>query len=56
MSAARFTIAACAACAVASAWADEPAPAQPAWEFALTAYPTVVQGADDNYTSAKRRF
>ncbi len=53
MSAARLIIAACAACALASAWADAPAPeAPPAWEFALTAYPTVVQGADDNYTSA----
>ncbi len=53
MSAARLIIVACAACALASAWADAPAPAaQPAWEFALTAYPTVVQGADDNYTSA----
>jgi hypothetical protein len=53
MSAARIGIAAWAACAVAGAWAGEPAPAaQPAWEFALTAYPTVVQGADNNYTSA----
>jgi hypothetical protein len=53
MSAARIGIAAWAACAVAGAWAGEPAPAaQPAWEFALTAYPTVVQDADNNYTSA----
>jgi hypothetical protein len=53
MSAARFGIAACAACAIASACAGGPEPdAQPAWEFALTAYPTVVQDADNNYTSA----
>jgi hypothetical protein len=53
MSAARFGIAACAACAIASAWAGGPEPdAPPAWEFALTAYPTVVQDADNNYTSA----
>ena len=53
MSAARFGIAACAACAIAGAWAGEPeSAAQPAWEFALTAYPTVVQDADNNYTSA----
>jgi hypothetical protein len=53
MSAARISIAACAAWAAASAWAGESGqPAQPAWEFALTAYPTVVQDADNNYTSA----
>jgi hypothetical protein len=52
MSAARIGVATCAACAVASAWADGPAPdVQPGWEFALTAYPTVAQGADNNYTS-----
>lgn len=46
-------VAACAACAIASAWAGEPVPdAQPAWELALTAYPTVVHEADNNYTSA----
>jgi len=53
MSAARIGIVACAAWAAASAWAvDTGQPAQPAWEFALTAYPTVVQDADNNYTSA----
>jgi hypothetical protein len=53
MSAARIGFAACAACAVASAWADGRAPdGQPGWEFALTAYPTVVREADNNYTSA----
>jgi hypothetical protein len=53
MSAARIGIAACTAWIAAGAWASEPGPSmQPAWEFALTAYPTVVQGADNNYTSA----
>jgi hypothetical protein len=53
MSAARIGVAACAACAVAGAWADGLAPdVQPEWEFALTAYPTAVRGADNNYTSA----
>jgi len=52
MSAARIGIVACAAWA-ASAWAVDSGPStQPAWEFALTAYPTVVQDADNNYTSA----
>jgi hypothetical protein len=52
MSAARIGIVACAAWA-ASAWAGDSGPStHPAWEFALTAYPTVVQDADNNYTSA----
>ena len=52
MSAARISFAVCAACAAASAWANESKqPAGPAWEFALTAYPTVVRDTDDNYTS-----
>ena len=48
MSAARISFAVYAACVVASAWADE---TKQAWEFALTAYPTVVREADNNYTS-----
>ncbi len=53
MSAARIIVAACAAWAVASAWGGEPEQAaQPEWEFALTAYPTVVRDTDDSYTSA----
>ena len=52
MSAARILLAVCAACAAASAWADESKQlTEPAWEFALTAYPTVVREADNNYTS-----
>lgn len=35
-----------------AAWAGAPDPAgEPAWEFALTAYPTLAEGADNNYTS-----
>ncbi|MBI1283876.1 MAG: hypothetical protein GC183_06020 [Thiobacillus sp.] len=53
MSAVRFTITVCTVWAATCAWADESAPeAPPAWEFALTAYPTVVPGRDNNYTSA----
>jgi hypothetical protein len=52
-------LAACAAIAAAAACAAEDirtensasAPAKPSWEFALTAYPTVVRGGE-NYTSA----
>lgn len=53
MSAVRFMLGAYAAWAAAGAWASEPEPATPpAWEFALTAYPTVVREPDNNYTSA----
>lgn len=52
MSNMRRSLALCAACIAASAWAGETTPAaQPAWAFALTAYPTVGPDADDNYTS-----
>ena len=52
MSATRISFAVCAACVAASAWADgSKQPTEPAWEFALTAYPTVVKDADNNYTS-----
>jgi len=52
MSATRISFAVCAACVAASAWADgSKQPTEPAWEFALTAYPTVVREADNNYTS-----
>jgi hypothetical protein len=59
MKAALRTLAALAAAVAATALAAEdastrnaaPAPDNPAWEFALTAYPTAVRGGD-NYTSA----
>jgi hypothetical protein len=52
MSAARILLTVCAACAAASAGADESKQlTEPAWEFALTAYPTVVREADNNYAS-----
>jgi hypothetical protein len=52
MSATRISFAVCAACVAASAGADESKQlTEPAWEFALTAYPTVVREADNNYTS-----
>ena len=52
-------LAACAAFAATAACAGDderggstaPAPAKPSWEFAITAYPTVVRGGE-NYTSA----
>ena len=52
MSATRISFAVCAACVAASAGADESKQlTEPAWEFALTAYPTVVREADNNYAS-----
>jgi hypothetical protein len=52
MKSVRPGFAACAACFAASAWAGETLQtAQPVWDFALTAYPTVATGEDDNYTS-----
>ena len=52
MSIVRILLAVCAAWAASSAWGDESGQsAQPAWAFALTAYPTVVKDADNNYTS-----
>jgi len=56
---ARSVIAACATFAAATAFAADDDPsgrrasgvAKPAWEFAITAYPTFVRGGDD-YTSA----
>jgi hypothetical protein len=52
MSAARISIMAFAAWAAASAWAGESVQTeQPAWEFALTAFPTAARGGDNNYTS-----
>jgi hypothetical protein len=58
MSAARQACAAFAVFAATTALAGEgegsgptPRPADPAWAFALTAYPTIVRGGD-NYTSA----
>jgi hypothetical protein len=52
MSAARLSIAACAAILAQGAWAGDTVQSdQPAWEFALTAFPTVAQDADNNYTS-----
>jgi hypothetical protein len=53
MSIARILLATCAALASAASWAGEPEPAsEPDWAFALTAYPTLAEGADNNYTSA----
>ncbi len=49
----RILLAMGAAWIAAAAWAGEPDPAgEPVWEFALTAYPTLAEGADNNYTSA----
>jgi len=48
----RILLATCASWTAVATWAAEPEPAsEPAWEFALTAYPTVAEGADNNYTS-----
>jgi hypothetical protein len=53
MSIARILFATCTALASAAGWAGDPEPASaPAWEFALTAYPTIAQGVDNNYTPA----
>jgi len=53
MRGARIIISLCIASVAASTLAGEPEPVTPpTWEFALTAYPTVVQDRDNNYTSA----
>jgi len=52
MSIVRILLAVCAAWTAVAACASAPEPAsEPAWAFALTAYPTVVKDADNNYTS-----
>lgn len=53
MNSLRIPFALCAAWIAGAVSAGEPEPARaPAWAFALTAYPTLAAGTDNNYTSA----